>query len=69
VWRVGWRHGGDHMMLRKDVFIFLFLKFRFKNPGLTTLEFRFLVGIGRSRVMIGRLFLNMVYEFLTGDEL
>ena len=33
--------------------------FGFKNSGLT-LEFRFLVGIGRSGVMIGRLCLNMV---------
>ena len=37
----------------------LYLKIGFKNSGLM-LEFRFLVGIGRSGVMIGRLCLNMV---------
>ena len=41
--KIGWFHIKD---------------FGFKNSGLT-LEFRSLVGIGRSGVMIGRLRLNM----------
>ena len=44
--------------LKFDVSV-LYEDFGFKNSGLT-LEFRFLVGIGRSGVMIGRLCLNMV---------
>ena len=38
---------------------FLYEHFGLNNSGLT-LEFRFLVGIGRSGVMIGSFYLNMV---------
>ena len=59
--------GGGCRRKRSDVnkddegneFMFiLFFFIGFENSGLT-LEFRFLVGIGRSGVMIGRLCLNM----------
>ena len=43
-------------------------KIGFKNSGVT-LEFRFLLGILRSGVMIGRLCLNMVSQLLIGDKL
>ena len=46
----------------------MFKKIRVKNSGLM-LEFRFLVGIGRSGFMIGRLCLNVVSELLIGDKL
>ena len=53
---------------RRDFFPFYMKKFGFKNSGLT-LEFRSLVGIGRSGGMIGRCCLNMVLKFQHGSEL
>ena len=52
---------------REHVFYVLCF-FRFNNSGLT-LEFRFLVGIGRSGVMIGRICLTMASQLLNGDKL
>ena len=43
----------------RELFGFPYETNGFENSGLT-LEFRFLVGIGRSGVMIGRLCLDMV---------
>ena len=43
----------------REYFSVLYKTIVLKNSGLT-LEFGFLVGIGRSGVMIGRLFLNMI---------
>ena len=45
--------------ITRESFNILYRNVGFKNSGLT-LEFRFLVGIGRSGVMIGRVCLNMV---------
>ena len=50
------------------ILIILYNNFEFKNSGLT-LEFRFLVGIGRSGVMIGRFCLNIVFYLLHDAEL
>ena len=59
----GSRYGGFYLrsaVNSREYFPALYNKFGFKNSGLT-LAFRFLVGIGRSGVMIGRLCLNMVF--------
>ena len=52
----------------RELFRFYIKKFGFKKLGLT-LEFRSLVGIGRSGGMIGRCCLNMVPKFQHGSEL
>ena len=70
-------HGGSTRVPKKglcskansrEVVSVLYQRLGFKNSGLM-LEFGFLVGKGRSWVMIGRLCLDMVAELLVGDKL